>query len=138
MSPNLPVDTGDLPIGTNGTVNALVRSGNDLYLGGSFTGVGPITGNGAMLSPTTGAAAAVAGPLGNVNAVVPDGAGGWYVGGDFTQVGTVTRNRLAHIRADGSVDPAFNPNLNSGVTSLVLSGTTLYAAGSFTQVNGNV
>jgi hypothetical protein len=45
----------DFPI-TNGTVNAQVLSGTTLYVGGSFTSVGPVTGSGAPVDTTTGLA----------------------------------------------------------------------------------
>ena len=65
-----------------------------------------------------------------------------YIGGHFTTVnGTVTRNRLAAFdtsQATNNVLP-FNPNMNGAVYALALptSGSTLYAGGGFTQVNGS-
>ena len=122
---------------TNAAVHAVVQSGNTLYIGGSFSYVGPHTGSGVPLDATSGvppgAYPEVAG--GYVNAVLPDGAGGWYIGGTFTRVGGVTRNRLAHILADNSVS-AWDPDANSSVSALVVSGGTLYAGGDFTGVGG--
>jgi len=115
---------------TNGEVHSILPAGNVTYIGGSFTYVGPHTGCGAPVDTPSGS------PLepypqveGTIHAVVPDGSGGWFIGGSFTRVGGVARNRLAHILSDGSVS-GFNPNLNSGVFALVLSGSTLYAGGS--------
>ncbi len=79
-----------------------------------------------------------------VYAVVPDGAGGVYIGGYFTQLtlapvhggGTVTRNYVAHVLADGTVDPAWNPNANGYVFALAVSGTTVYAGGFFNNIGG--
>jgi trimeric autotransporter adhesin len=127
----------------NGEVKAIVQSGDRTYIGGAFTRVGVPIGYGASLSPSSGAPDySVAKPNGTVLAVVSDGAGGWYIGGLFTAVGDVPRSRLAHLLADGSVDPAFDPNMgsaslsasSSGVRALALSGTTLYAGGDFTRV----
>lgn len=84
---------------------------------------------------------------GGVYAVVPDGSGGWYVGGDFDRVAGAVRYGLAHVRGDGSVDPAFPQlghepisvfNTNESVESLALSadGHTLYVGGFFDQVGG--
>ena len=90
---------------TNGTVNATVLSGNTLYIGGSFSSVGRVTGAGVPLDATTGTA--VSGfpmVVGQVNAVAADGAGGWYIGGLFTTVGGVARSNLAHILADMQMD----------------------------------
>ena len=71
-----------------------------------------------------------------MRATVPDGAGGYYVGGAFTEVGGTTRNNIAHILADGSVDTAFNPNANGNVETLAVSGSPVYAGGSFTVIGG--
>src|SRR5690606_6540664 len=57
-----------------------------------------------------------------------------YLGGNFTTVQGVTRNNVAAIDPSGNVLP-FNPNMNKEVNSLLLSGTTLYAGGFFTNVN---
>ena len=40
----------------------------------------------------------------SVHVVVPDGSGGFYIGGEFTNVGGLTRNNIAHILSDGTVD----------------------------------
>ena len=122
---------------TNAPVLSMVQNGNTLYIGGYFTYVGPHTGSGVPLDATSGAPAGaypeVAG--GYVNAVLPDGAGGWYIGGTFTSVGGVLRNRLAHILADNSVS-AWDPDANGSVSVLVISGNMLYVGGDFTSVGG--
>jgi hypothetical protein len=63
-------------------------------------------------------------PDGAIRCALPDGVGGWYIGGGFSNVGDVARNGLAHILADGTVDPNFNPDMSSTVNSLALSGNT--------------
>src|SRR5262245_22420457 len=62
----------DLPI-TNGTVLAMARSGNTLYLGGSFTQVGKAAGGALPLDPTTAAPLGLPNVDGVVNAITPDG-----------------------------------------------------------------
>ncbi|KKU71414.1 MAG: hypothetical protein UX98_C0026G0003 [Parcubacteria group bacterium GW2011_GWA2_47_26] len=141
---------------TNGRVLAITTAPDGtIYLGGEFTRVYEHTGLGAPVNTTTGAAvstfpAVAGGPLepaapgstyfapytGMILAAVPDGSGGWYIGGDFTQVGGVTRNGIAHINSDGTLDSAFNPNANYRVRALVLSGSTLYVGGDFTAIGG--
>src|SRR5262245_16803717 len=79
---------------TNGDVSAVVRDGGTIYIGGSFTQVGPTTGAGAVFDAGTGSAQLpyqmVGVGLGAtnaiINAVAPDGSGGWYLGGSFTIV----------------------------------------------------
>ena len=72
---------------------------------------------------------------GSVCAAVADGAGGWFIGGDFTSVGGVPRRHLAHIRADGTLDPVWNPGRRT-VFALAVSGSTVYAGGVFTRIGG--
>jgi hypothetical protein len=121
---------------TNGTVNAEVLAGDTLYIGGSFTTVGPVTGSGVPLDETTGLAeTGFPHVSGDLNAVVADGAGGWFIGGSFTAVGGIARANLAHVLADHSV-ATWDPGTNGIVRCLLLSGTTLYAGGEFTSAGG--
>jgi hypothetical protein len=127
---------------TNGPVYAIARSASTIYIGGRFSVVGPVTGPAADISPTTGAAIGpipqVSGGRAEVDAVLPDGHGGWFVAGSFTQVGTMSRQNLAHILASGAVDPGFNPSPTKEVFALALSpdGTKLYVGGSFRSIAG--
>jgi hypothetical protein len=138
----------------NGPVAGIARIGNRLVIGGAFTEIGPRTGQAALVDPATGAAQSgfpeVAG--GAVEAVVPDGAGGWYLGGDFRYAGGLPRAGLAHVLANGAVDPRFAASAAyvydvtaaspagtvqpGGVTALALAGPTLYAAGTFDRADG--
>ena len=99
----------------NGEVRAVVRVDDILYIGGLFSYVHPNTGGGAILDLDVGE---VVPPYlainGLVDSVAPDGEGGWYVAGSFTSIGNVQRNRLAHVRSDGSVSD-WNPNAGSRV-----------------------
>jgi hypothetical protein len=134
---------------TNGPVNAVVRAGDTIYIGGRFDRVGPRTGPGVEVGLDGSESSGMpeisgAGPTslfgagGSVSAVAPDGSGGWFIGGLFTHVGGVPRTNLAHIRADGSVDPNFAPDVNDAVRSLAVSGSSVYVAGSFTSIAGQV
>ena len=121
----------------NGEVHSILPAGNVTYIGGTFTYLGPLTGNGVPLNVANGS------PLepypqveGDVYAAVPDGSGGWFIGGDFTRVGGIARNHLAHILSGGSVS-AWNPDLDGTVYALALSGSTLYAGGNFTTIKGS-
>jgi trimeric autotransporter adhesin len=132
---------------TNGPVQAIVRAGDTIYIGGRFDRVGPRTGPGVEvaldgsqnpgLPEISGAGpSSILGSGGSLSAVAADGSGGWYIGGLFTHVGGVPRTNLAHIRADHSVDPSFNPYVNDAVHTLAVSGSTVYVAGLFTSIGG--
>lgn len=131
---------------TNGPVRAIARSHNTIYVGGDFSSIGPKTGNGIVVNRQDGKQTGNLKSLVNneVHAAVPDGSGGWYIGGQFTQAGGAEHQALAHIMADGSVDPAFNFNftldpLESGgirVATLSIANNRLYVGGAFSIVNG--
>lgn len=118
-------------VGANGTV----------YAGGSFSYIGAYTGTAVPIDINTGVASAI--PdfpqiAGQVHAIISDGSTGYFIGGDFTTVGGITRNNLAHVLANGTVDPNWNPDLDGTVVALALGpapNNTLYVAGTFTNVN---
>ena len=72
-------------------------------------------------------------------AVQPDGK--ILLGGDFTTLSpngaAVTRNHLARLNPDGTVDLAFDPNANGRVNSIVIQGDgKILVGGSFTNIGG--
>ncbi len=73
---------------------------------------------------------------GDVLAAAPDGSGGWYIGGRFTKVGGMNRNRLARVLPNGTVDPAWDPDLNEAVHDMMIVGSEVLVAGEFTSVDG--
>jgi hypothetical protein len=139
---------------TNGNVNAVAPSGNTVYIGGDFNYIGPNTGGGATIDDATGqvltpyakiskqvknnegVVTAIEG--GTVNAVVPDGGGGWYIGGDFHMVAGMERNHIAHILPDGTVDDSWNPTADAVVHALAVSedGQVVYVGGEFLHIGG--
>lgn len=125
-------------LAVDGSVFAIAETNQVLYLGGLFTAVGPRVGGGAPVSPTTGQVEPVFPRVnGAVRQAISDEAGGWFVAGSFTRVGNFVRTNLAHIRADRTVDPTWQPSAAGGsVSALVLTGGNLYFGGSFTNVNG--
>ncbi|MEG4227896.1 MULTISPECIES: DUF4347 domain-containing protein [unclassified Microcoleus] len=74
-------------------------------------------------------------PPTNGTAIINDGI---YVGGYFTSIGGVTRNRIARLNSDGTVDPAFNPNASSFVYTIAIdsSGNPI-VGGIFTSIGGS-
>lgn len=141
-----------LPIfwGTDGEVTSIARAGDVVYAAGHFSYIGPNTGGGVPVDATSGVPVLpyprVAGV---VRAVEPDGEGGWFIGGDFTAIEGVAHVNVAHVRADGSLDP-WDPHVAATgpiyrytdqlpmptVAALALHGRTLYIGGSFAGVGG--
>lgn len=120
-----------VPYVTDGPVTAIaVGSDGTTYIGGSFTSVGPVTGSGVPVDTVSGRPVASF-PVVNdeVAAVAADGAGGWYIGGWFDRVGEVARAHLAHILANGTVDPAWAPEPDSAVNALAVANGVVYAGG---------
>lgn len=149
-------NTGSLPAlvddGVNASeINALCRHENKLYVGGNFTkvisrvseldrgGFDVIDpGNEYGVRPFPNFAT-----NGVVQAIAPDFDGGVFIAGTFTSVLGQTRNRIAKINVDGTLNE-FNPTYddvsygigNGVVYALFLSGYTLYVGGTFTLVGG--
>ena len=121
---------------TDGFVNAIAASGDTVFIGGTFSYVGPSTGNAANIDASTGTVntnfPAVAG--GDVYAVAPDNSGGWYLGGAFTHVGGITRNHFAHVNSDMSVDTNWTLYPDDAVYAILVSGTTVYLGGAFKNI----
>ncbi len=137
--------------GFGGSVNAISEpdSNGTRYLGGSFTSFRPWdTGGGALVGASSGDVIPTFPKVnGNIEATAADGSGGFYIGGAFSCIGPntsgscngvddVPRNSAAHINADGSVDPDWNPNLNDWVNAIEVLGSTVYLGGWFTTVGG--
>lgn len=61
-----------------------------------------------------------------------------YIGGSFTSVSGQPRSNVAAIRADGTLDPTWNPSANGVVYAMVASsdGTKVFLGGGFTAVGG--
>jgi trimeric autotransporter adhesin len=138
---------GQTPLGsawvTTGHVHAIARLGSRAYLGGDFSFVGPLTGAGALLDESKVGYAGASPSLqpgfpvvdGPIDAVVPDGSGGFYIGGQFAHVGAATQHNLAHVLANNKLDTAFKPSLTGSVSALALSGGQLLVGGSFNGVS---
>jgi hypothetical protein len=124
--------------GTN--VYSLVRAGNKIFAGGSFTQVGGSptfclaaldTLNGTpILSPTWNGLA-----TGTVRTLLVLG-NRLYVGGDFTSINSTSRTYLAALNlSDGSL-LSWNPVLTGwSVYSLTSCGSKVFASGYFTAIN---
>ena len=129
----------------NGRVSAVLRVGDTVYMGGSFTqltnpdGTTVARNRLAAIDANTGQ---VTGwnpdANGNVRSVALSSDGGrLYVGGDFTSVGGLVRNRLAAVDlGTGSVNKQWVAGANSTVWALAVSDRGVYAGGNFKTVKG--
>ena len=113
---------------------------NVVYLGGSFSYIGPPETFGTQVSTTSAQVDFVfPNPNGEVLSSVSDGHGGWFIGGLFTMVGDSLRRNLAHINAAGQVSSKFVTNpCNGAVRTLFFDGINLYAGGDFTRVGDSI
>ena len=131
----------------DGRVLSVVRVGNLIVLGGTFTsavnnGAGqPVLTRNRLLAfnATTGRISTSFNPAPNgaVNVVLPAAdRTSVYVGGTFTSIGGVARSRLARVRvSDGVVLSSFNAGaIPAAVKDLRLKGVRLWVAGTFTRV----
>ncbi len=126
---------------TDGDVYTTAKGADGtIYLGGNFHYIGPYKGAGVPVSKTTGTPFTSYPNFGNrINVVVPDGSNGWFVGGSFKTVGTTSRNGIAHILANGTLDTSWNARLNANaeVNSILVTGSTMFVAGDFYEVGTN-
>lgn len=142
--PSIGGPPADIPV-FGGTVEEVRRQGDRLVVAGDFLGASPRSDarGGASVHDGISGVRSLDTPYvhGDVSSVVSDGAGGYFIGGNFTAVGGVTRDGLAHLRADGSLDPDFAPAITRNsqpgqVSELALSGGALFVGGDFDMVNG--
>ena len=79
---------------------------------------------------------------GIVRVVVVQPDGKILIGGDFTTLSpnggaAVTRNRIARLNPDGTLDPAFNPNANGACQTIVVQADgKILVGGPFTSIGG--
>jgi uncharacterized delta-60 repeat protein len=137
----------------NGEIRAIVVDPEGrIVLGGSFDGgfstssscpncplprtnLGRLTSDGAIdltFAPAGGA-------NGPINAILRQADGRFVVGGEFTEIGGYSRNRLARLNPDGTVDPSFDVGAgpNGPIHALLLREDGLLAVGgNFSRFNG--
>ncbi|QBB69066.1 hypothetical protein ELE36_00980 [Pseudolysobacter antarcticus] len=135
----------------NSFVSALaLQPDGKLLLGGFFTSFSPnggaaITRNYVARLNTNGSVDTTFDPNANnaVLALAPQSDGRLLLGGNFTSLspnggGTITRNRIARLNADGSVDTTSNPNANGPVYALAMQPDgKLLLGGDFTTLSPN-
>jgi len=141
----------------NGYIYAIAVSGTNIYIGGSFTTAKGVAGfNGIACWSTvsntwSSLGTGVAGSNASIYALTVDPASNkLYAGGEFLTVNGTTANNIAAWDISSSAWAALNPGTagvsglpagsapgtKAGVYALTMCGTSLYAGGRFTSVNG--
>lgn len=124
----------------SGTIYAVLPDGSGgWFIGGSFTKVGGYARtNLAHILSDKSIDPSLAPGINDVVYCLARSSGILYIGGAFATVSGQTRNRLAQINLSTGQLTSWNPNITGGTPSVVyaiaLSGTTLYAGGTFTTV----
>lgn len=148
------VETPDDTWMTNGTVYAVVRSGDHVYVGGTFTKVSEnapgVAGDRATVVGITrfDAATGVADKSWKVDIARADGKrptvyaiavldGKVFFGGQFDLVDGQPRVNIAAVSvADSTLDASFDPVMGNKVRAMIASGSTVYVGGYFQTVDG--
>ena len=121
----------------DGVVYGIAQVGSKVFVGGSFTKVGPGVRGAAGVVDVANATFGSSFPdvAGAVYSAVPDGGGGYYLGGDFSSVGGQPRSDLAQVDSTGSVT-SWAPTADAPVRALAVGPDGVYAGGDFANVDG--
>jgi uncharacterized delta-60 repeat protein len=126
--------------------SARFQSDGKLLIAGGFNEINGVSRKGmARLNAdgtldTTFVDPSIDGPNGNfdVYSIVLQPNGKIIIAGYFNSVGGVTRNNLARLNADGTLDSSFNPNPNNSVYSMaILPDGRILVTGVFTTIAGS-
>jgi len=131
----------------NGVVRALAfQADGKILIGGDFTSLGGqahnylgrLNADGSVDTSFTPNPSGAVNTVNTVNAVAVQPDGKIVIGGTFTKIGATTRNRIARLNADGTLDATFNPNANNTVYSLALqTDGQILVGGSFSTLGGS-
>lgn len=119
------------------TVYDMEISGNNVYVGGSFTTIGSDTRNYiAQINKTTGAATSWNPDASYTVESIELSGSSVYAGGRFSTIGGGSHAYIAELDATTGNATSWDPNINNYVSALQVDGDTVYAGGNFTSVGG--
>ena len=133
---------------TNGRVDAILATGDTIYLGGKFTSVRPYgapSGTGevprahlAAINRATGALLPWSPTADKEVLALASSLDGKtiYVGGTFARIDGVARRRLAAVDALSGAIKGWAPQADKQVNTIAVTGTLIYFGGTFDTVNG--
>jgi hypothetical protein len=108
-----------------------------------YRGALAVAAAGLLCSASTASAAPAPPHIGGgvVDAIAPDGSGGYFIGGSFTSIDGVAVQNAAHILANGTLDRSWAPDPNgcgsSEVYAIAVSGSTVYLGGGFCSITSS-
>lgn len=108
---------------------------NMLYLGGAFIMAGRPVGQGVRMDAQGTILSGLQADDG-IRQVISDGNDGWFVCGDFTRLNGLDRTYIAHIMADGSINPNWQVDCEFSIRSMHLAQGKLFVRGSFATIGG--
>ena len=131
--------------GVNSAINALIISGNAVYVAGFFSQAGGTTANRVARFDTTSqtwrslGSGAANGVNGFIHALAVAG-NTVYVAGGFSQAGGAQANGVARFVTTNQTWASLGNNaangVNNSVNAIAVSGSTVYVGGNFTQAGG--
>jgi uncharacterized delta-60 repeat protein len=140
-------DTSFNPNANDAVGTIVVQADGKILVGGDFFGANSIGGqtrNRIARLDATGAADPSFDPNANnrVDTIAVQADGKILIGGDFTSLtpnggAAVTRNHIARLNPDGTLDPAFNPNANGSVDAIAVQGDGKILVGGDFYDHGN-
>ena len=144
LNPDGSLDATFDPNANQGVFAVPVQADGKILVGGYFTSMGGQTRNRiARLSPDGSLDATfdpnVTGTTGTgaVFAVAVQADGKILVGGDFTSISGQTRNNIARLNPDGSLDASFDPNASFFVEALAVQADgKILVGGTFISIGG--
>lgn len=138
-------NTFDSSVGANNQIISLaVQANGQILVGGDFTAYNGVTRTYLARLNTNGSLDTTFNPTissitsaGTLRVIVPQSDGTIYIGGGFDRVNFVTRQLIARLNADGSLDTSFNPGngANSFVETILPLGGQILVGGSFNSFN---